>query len=135
MRILVLGSRVLRPLDHEVGHIVDRCVLGISGLLTNVIEGLSIRHCESLRGVVRIGRHRVGCSLLADCSQRVHTPDRRELIGNLVDESGSLDGSLVAGGRVDRYDTKPPRFVPATVPTISGPVVELAFSMHTLFDS
>jgi hypothetical protein len=40
----VLGSRVLRPVDHEVDHIVDRCVLRIPGLLTNVIEGLSIRH-------------------------------------------------------------------------------------------
>nr|WP_256409807.1 hypothetical protein [Halorubrum rutilum] len=66
MRILVLGSRVLRPVDHEVDHIVDRYVLGIPGLLTNVIERLSIRHCESLRGVVRIGGRRVGCSLLAD---------------------------------------------------------------------
>jgi len=56
MRILVIGSRVLRPLDHEDDHIVDRCVFGILGLLTNVIglltnliEGLRIRYRESQR--------------------------------------------------------------------------------------
>lgn len=105
MRILVIGSRVLRPLEHEVDHIVDRCVLEIPGLLTNGIDGGSIRHFESLRGVVRIGRRRVGFSLPADRSQslrkRIHILDRRELIGDFVDERGLLEGGLVARGRGD----------------------------------
>jgi hypothetical protein len=77
MRILVLGSRVLRPVDHEVDHIVDRCVLGIPGLLTNVIERISIRHFESLRGVVRIFR----CK---DCvgQRRRKQPVRADLEGD-----------------------------------------------------
>jgi hypothetical protein len=29
MRILVFGSRVLHPLNHEIDHVVDRCALGI----------------------------------------------------------------------------------------------------------
>jgi hypothetical protein len=85
MRILMLGSRVLRSLDHEVNHIVNRCVLGIPGLLTDVIVGLSIRHFESLRGVVRIFR----CK---DCvgQRRRKQPVRADLEGDRRPARGAV---------------------------------------------
>jgi hypothetical protein len=100
MRILVLGARDLPPSDHEVDHIVSRCVIGISGELTDIIEELCIRHIQSLRGVGRIGRRRVGVSLPADRSQRrrkrIHTLDRR----GLVDECGMLGRGRVTCRRL-----------------------------------
>jgi len=125
MAILVLRPRVLRPVDHEVDHIVDRCVVRIPGLLTNVIAGLCIRHIQSLSGIaVGISRHWVGSSLPAglckEFLERCDLIDLLEFIGDLADECGSLDSSLVAGGRADQFNAELPRFVPATVPTVSG---------------
>jgi len=37
MCVLVIVSWVLCPFHYKVDHIVDRCVVGIPGLLTNVI--------------------------------------------------------------------------------------------------
>ena len=44
--VLVFVSQGLRPLHHEIDHFIDRCVVGILGLLTNAIDYTCA--CESL---------------------------------------------------------------------------------------
>ena len=105
MGVTVVRSRLLRSFQNEVDDIRNRRVIGIPRSLTNVVERLSIRHFESLRGVVRISRRRLGVSVPTDRSEsllkRIHTLDPREFIVDLVDESGTLNGVLVARNRVD----------------------------------
>jgi len=49
--------------------------------------------------------------------KRVHTLDPHEFIVDLVEESGTCNGGLVAGGRVDRLNPYLTHFLPPAVPT------------------
>jgi len=48
--VLVFRPGMLRALEYEFDHIVNRYVLGIPGSLTNVVKGLGIGHQYSLWG-------------------------------------------------------------------------------------
>lgn len=132
MRILVIFSRVLCALEHELNYLVDRCVLGVSGSFTNVVQGVAIGSSLFTRGVsVCLCGRWLKPTLPADLGksifERCQTVDGREFVGDLVEKHGSLDSGLVSFGRLNRFDANLSVFVPATGPTISGNLNTLVF--------
>jgi hypothetical protein len=104
MRILVLGSRVLRSVDYEADRIVDRCVFGISGLLTNVIMGLW--------SAGRTWPVRVSCDTVASADVNGAENTRQKVLPSLAADSSDRDDGWLAQPAVHLFDQSEGGFAP-----------------------